>query len=513
MPISFRVHARDLINSKKVVIKNNPTKFFNNLFKSKKKVSVVVAAYNAEKFISKTIESVINQSIGFENIQLIIVDDCSTDSTGTIINDYASRFKNICSVSLSENTGSPGTPRNVGIELASGEYITFIDADDWFSKNGIEKLVGILDETGDDYVVGKTIKVETGGESIIGEFASVKDRRSISPFDVRHFFYHMGPTAKMMKLSLLKENDIGFPNMKFAEDKLFFFDVFLAASKVSTTVEPVYYVNRTDTNQGSLTRTTNVIDKRRSDLKVIEYIQSKSLPSEKERRILNRLYEYDIVKTFDSMLFVNSDSKDDFISVLAKAIETTQNLQYDFLEDFETPLYKAAVELYMENRIDDFINLFIWLKKDKNKKYVIKDNLPYYEVPFFNDKYKYIRIPFLTRALDSYVIDNVYIQNIQIYGDDLNCLNHILIRDRNRIDNEIIIDFNRDGNFLQFKVDISRLNSLENSLFTVFIKYNNYKLLNIKRILKNQISFNNKNFEFYTTLANNLGLSIKPNSK
>ncbi|MFC4618505.1 glycosyltransferase family 2 protein [Camelliibacillus cellulosilyticus] len=219
-------------------------------------------------------DSVLNQSFGIDNIEYIIVDDCSTDSTKEIIEQYAINHRNICFVSLNENTGSPGLPRNIGIELASGKYILFLDADDWLDHNGIEILYNILEESNDDYVVGKTIKVETKGQSVIGEFASVMERRSISPFDVPHFFYHMGPPSKMMKLSLLKEHNIRFPEMKFAEDKLFFYDLFFHVNSVSTTTQPIYYVNRTDENPSSLTRVTNVLDKRRADLEVINYITS-----------------------------------------------------------------------------------------------------------------------------------------------------------------------------------------------------------------------------------------------
>ncbi|WP_121611004.1 glycosyltransferase family 2 protein [Mesobacillus foraminis] len=509
MPHSFRDKAKDLLQHNHLRIKNHPSNLIKKLFSKPKKITVITAAYNAEQFISKTIESVINQTMGFDQIQYIIIDDCSTDSTGKLIEEYAAKYKDICYVSLNENTGSPGTPRNIGIELAEGDYITFLDADDWLAPNALEWLMNILDETNDDYVVGKTIKVESKGESIIGEFNSISERRSVSPFDIPYFFYHMGPTARMMKLSLLKENNIGFPDMKFAEDKLFFCDVFLAAKSVSTTTEPIYFVNRMDDNQGSLTRTTNVLDKRRSDLKVIHYIKAKNLPVEQEKIILNRLYEYDIVRTFDSMLFVNSTKKEEFISILEQAMETTTDLKYDFKEEFETPLYKTAVELILENRTEDFISLFHWFKKDKNKRYVIKNDLPYLEVPFLDGKYRYVRIPILARALNSYIQDHTYYQEVEVYGDDLNQINHVLVRDRTRYNNEHELEFERDGNLLTFKIELSSLNDLQESLFTIFLRYNNYKLVNIKRITKNQISYGGRSLEFYTTVANNLGLAIK----
>lgn len=508
MTLSFGQKARDLISSGNLEIINRPSALSNRLFKKTKMATVVTAVYNGEKFISKTIESVINQSLGLKQIQYIIVDDGSTDNTKQIVKGYCARYKDICFVSLLENTGSPGTPRNIGIEFANTKYITFLDADDWLDNKGLEHLCRILEETNDDYVVGKTIKVESEATSIIGEYASVKERRQISPFQIPHFFYHMGPTARMVKLSLLKDHNIRFPEMTFGEDKLFFCDVFFHATAVSTTTRPIYYVNRTKENSASLTRVTDVLDKRRADLKVIEYIKSKNLPVDKEKVALNRIYEYDFIKTFDSQLFVKSKEKEKFIEVLNQAIETTKDLRYDFKEEFKVPLYRAALELFLEERYEDFIKLFEWYKKDKNKKYVIKDNLPYFEVAFLEDRFRLIRIPLLARAWDSYIMDNTYYQTVKIYGDNIDNINHILIRDRKRFDNELQVDFEIKGNTLTFKVNLNSLSKLESSLFTFFIRYNEYQLINIKRILKNQITIEGRKVEFYSTLANNLGLSI-----
>ncbi|RRN74906.1 glycosyltransferase family 2 protein [Peribacillus simplex] len=509
MNFLVRQKARELLKSSNIQIKNNPSSLRNKFLGKVKKVTVVTAAFNAEKFIRKTIESVINQSIGIDQIEYIIIDDCSTDDTVKIIQEYAARYKNICLVSLQENNGSPGTPRNIGIELGTSKYITFLDADDWLAPDGLESLYNILEETGDDYVVGKTVKVESESETVIGEFASIKERRSITPLDVPHFFYHMGPTARMMNLSMVKENEIGFPNMKFGEDKWFFTDVFFKVRAVSTTKKPIYYVNRTSENPYSLTRVTNVLDKRKADVEIIRYIQSKDIAIELKRVALNRIYEYDIVKTFDSQTFVKSKKKEDFIEVLRDAVETTKNLSYDFTNEFKVPIYKFAIELFMADRIDDFIRLFEWLKRDANKKYLIKDCLPYYELPFLEGDYRFVRIPMLARAIDSYVIDNVYHQSFEIYGDDINNIDSVLIRDRKRMDNEINCEVRIEGNRGHFTVSLDEIDRMEKSLFTVFIRYNDYQLVNIKRILKNKMAYNNKNVEFYTTVANNLGLAIK----
>lgn len=257
-------------NEKGYYIKNS------HALSHKNKLTVITPVYNAEKDLKKTIESVINQSIGFENIQYILVDDASTDLSRNLLLEYANEYKNIIVVYLAENTGTPAVPRNLGIELSTSEYITFLDSDDYLEFDGLETLYNILEETQDDYVVGKTIKVESGGSSIVGEHQSCKERRSVSPFSIPNMFQHLGPCARLMRTSVIKENNIKYPEMKFAEDKQFFIDILIHSKSISTTSKTIYYVNRLDENDNSLTTQTDVIQKMDSNIAVIKYVIQKT---------------------------------------------------------------------------------------------------------------------------------------------------------------------------------------------------------------------------------------------
>lgn len=91
-------------------------------------VSIVTPCYNAENFIAKTIQSVINQT--FQDWEMLIIDDCSTDNSAKIVESYASKDKRIIYLKTTEKSGSPSIPRNIGIERAQGKYIAFLDSDD-----------------------------------------------------------------------------------------------------------------------------------------------------------------------------------------------------------------------------------------------------------------------------------------------------------------------------------------------------------------------------------------------
>ena len=103
------------------------------------KVSVIVPIYNTSKYLEKCINSIINQTIGFENIELILVNDGSTDDSEKIIKKYLKAHKNIKYI-YQENSGL-SSARNSGLKIASGEYISFVDSDDWINENMYELML------------------------------------------------------------------------------------------------------------------------------------------------------------------------------------------------------------------------------------------------------------------------------------------------------------------------------------------------------------------------------------
>lgn len=129
--------------------------------KSNYDFSVIIAVYNAEKYIAETIESIVNQNHGFDKIQLILVDDGSKDSSFEVCKEYAVKYpQNI--VLVHKENGGVSTARNVGMRYAKGKYINFLDSDDLFSKDAFSKVFSFFqkNERKTDVV---TVKVELFG--------------------------------------------------------------------------------------------------------------------------------------------------------------------------------------------------------------------------------------------------------------------------------------------------------------------------------------------------------------
>lgn len=102
-------------------------------------VSVVIPMFNSAKFIPQTLESLLYQTL--TDFEVVVVDDCSADNSVEVVKSFSKRFSGrLRLIRLPQNTGTPGLPRNIGIQLARGKYIAFLDSDDLFTKTALEEL-------------------------------------------------------------------------------------------------------------------------------------------------------------------------------------------------------------------------------------------------------------------------------------------------------------------------------------------------------------------------------------
>lgn len=106
-------------------------------------VSVIMPVYNAEKYLSESINSVLNQT--FTNWELLVIDDCSKDRSSAIIHDYVERDSRIKYFKTFAPSGSPTLPRNIGIEKASGRFIAFLDSDDIWLPSKLSNQISVFD--------------------------------------------------------------------------------------------------------------------------------------------------------------------------------------------------------------------------------------------------------------------------------------------------------------------------------------------------------------------------------
>ncbi len=199
-------------------------------------VSIITPVFNAEKFLHKSIESVLSQS--YEKIEMILVNDGSTDNSEAVCNSYAITDERIRV--FSQKNGGPAAARNTGIRYAKGDFIYFLDADDYIEHNTIERLVMIYDRHhGPDMVMSNFNKLEIRGELVrqrvtfcAGDRPFEGDIKELSRADmvdyVRHFLRHPSNHlisycwARLYKTSIVREKRIfSDENMRLFEDFAF----------------------------------------------------------------------------------------------------------------------------------------------------------------------------------------------------------------------------------------------------------------------------------------------------
>ena len=208
------------------------------------KISVIIPVYNAEKDLKTAIDSIINQTIGFENIELIIVDDASADNSRNIINDYSQKYSNIKPIFLDKNSGFPGKPRNIGIKNATAEYIVFLDADDEYYSDALEKYYSTITKEKSDFVMGSHFSNLDGEKvkvNILHHFDDTfknKDLINIDPFENQLNFDrlshdHIAPWGKIYNKEVIIKNNVSFPEDCLCEDTYFYFNMLINSKKVT----------------------------------------------------------------------------------------------------------------------------------------------------------------------------------------------------------------------------------------------------------------------------------------
>ena len=242
----------------------------------KPKLSIIVPAYNAEKYIDRCLYYLIAQTI--KEIEIIIINDGSTDNTMsklTLISNIDSRIKII-----EQENKLQGAARNKGISIARGEYIGFCDADDYIDYEYYEKLYNAAKKYDSDIALAANVRVSdtkykprlniTKEEvfiDILDKFTACNQRKNECP------------TNKIYRTSFLLKNNICFPEGVYCEDKLFSLKSVYYANKIVTVPNVHYYYWENPNSTVNSKKTKKHIEDRKSSKKaVLSFVKEKNIP-------------------------------------------------------------------------------------------------------------------------------------------------------------------------------------------------------------------------------------------
>lgn len=212
------------------------------------KVSILVAVYTIEKFVGKCIQSLIEQD--YKNIEIILVNDCSKDNSGNICDEYAKKDDRIKVIHHKNNTRLPGV-RNTGLENATGEYIIFVDGDDWLAPDFVSYMLKVLKDTNSEMAINL---VNFTTRDLIQVKESENQIWSAEKATAELLFSHLtiGAWNKIYKRSIIEENNIRFHTDLFtAEGYRFVSDVVQRVKKVGVGCRKVYYYRLNNTESAT----------------------------------------------------------------------------------------------------------------------------------------------------------------------------------------------------------------------------------------------------------------------
>jgi len=242
-------------------------------------VSVIVPVYNVEKHLHKCVDSILQQS--YKNIEIILVDDGSPDSCPQICDDYThvdDRVKVI-----HKQNGGLADARNAGIEIAGGEYISFLDSDDYIAPNMIEHLMNKIDLYDADISFCSLLRVRED-TNVNAIFQPAENDITFSGAEaIEWSFTHPIPEsisacAKLYRLKLFKGTGIRFPVGRISEDVFIMHEIFFSAQRVVYSNQQLYfYLVRygSISNKGFYKQQLDMIE---ACLQAIDFVKDNNLP-------------------------------------------------------------------------------------------------------------------------------------------------------------------------------------------------------------------------------------------
>lgn len=334
-------------------------------------VSIIVPVYNAERYINACIDSLTSQTYG--NVEIILVNDGSTDSSGGICDDYT-RSDNRVTVIHQENQGV-SVARNRGILEAHGEYLLFVDADDYIGENVVQNMMaGVMNGEDVDIVAGNFLVFNSDG--YVGEPVKPNIPAGVLSYQDEEGMYLYGllttlnsACGKLIRKSVITENGILFSEeLKIAEDLEFMAKAILKSESILYLDEPLYFYRRDHENSSSAMSVMSekkAYDFGKSLKRIAEYARENGLDTKIVKRALERtvieqsLYALDVSekqptlhqKVFD---YIHEDLLPFFnISNASEYKDTDDRLEYLINGDYVKFLMFRLAQLsdYTSNRV------------------------------------------------------------------------------------------------------------------------------------------------------------------
>lgn len=342
------------------------------------KISIIVPIYNIENYLPETLNSILKQSM-IEETEVLMIDDGSTDNSRYIIEEYALDYDNFYACHKS-NEG-PSIARNLGIELAKGEYLMFLDSDDIILSDRCEKLYGLAKKNDSDFVgsFGKRLTRYNFYGSLIynNAYKNIEDQKENVIFEeMPELIWDTFCTNKLYKKSFLDENDIRFiPKMKY-EDIPFALEAYCLGNNVSLTKDTSYLWRIRQDSNSSLTQQHQRYENFEDRIKMIrlcyDIAQKRNFNDMVKKELFFRWIDYDLILYLK--IFYQFSEKD-HLKIIEEIIKILDLIPMELMKGLNSTkkiMYKMVFEKDIEN-LCDFSKKYYELMKNPHISKNLKD--------------------------------------------------------------------------------------------------------------------------------------------
>ena len=289
------------------------------------KISIIIPVYNVEKYIRQSLESVVNQTL--KDMEIIVVNDCTPDNSMQIVEEYASKDERFVIINQEKNQGQ-GVARNCALDVARGEYIMFLDPDDWFELDACEKAYNQISTNQNEMVFfnlyswkernGKIGKRELN-TSRLRPFEEVKNNPHINLQELQTNWFIGGWTCvQIYSTDFLNKNNIRYSEHRYAEDLAFITKAMIKSKDISILDMPLYnYRKRISSSLVYTDCYKDVIETKKIAYKILEDFGC-------NKNLLNNFLLYEIGSNnmhFKKYSRANKKIRKDFYSRIKKRFE------------------------------------------------------------------------------------------------------------------------------------------------------------------------------------------------
>lgn len=281
------------------------------------KISIVMPVYNSEKYLEDCLNSLVNQT--FKNFELICVNDGSTDNSLKILNEFNEKYNNFITIINQENTGS-GAARNNGFNFVKSETVLFLDSDDYFYPDFLEKMYNKYLETNSDVIIcrydvvlpdGKFYQKAKGINEWMLPQKNIFNKKDFPKYLFN--FVNFATWNKLIKTSLIQKYNLQFENIPYSNDVYFTLSTILFAEKISIVNSSLLKYNFLNANSLTINRNKNNIYIFETFKKLKEQIN--------DNRILEiSLYNAYISAAMYTLNFVKGEKRKEYLKLIKQNV-------------------------------------------------------------------------------------------------------------------------------------------------------------------------------------------------